>query len=295
MVLVIGATGPVGLGGEICRQLRAEGKEVRALVRPTAAPERLAALTQLGVDLVEGDLKDRATIVDACQGIETIISTATTTLSRQAGDTIEAVDLAGQLELVDVAAEAAVRHMLYVSISGTIDGDFPLRNAKRAVEERLAQSGMTYTILRPTYYMEVWLSPIVGFDYERAQATIYDEGRNPISWIARDDVARFAVRCLDHPAARNATFELGGPEALSPLDVVRIFEEVGGQSFAVQHVAAEALQAQQQAATDSLQQSFAGLMQCYAGGDPLDTGTTWEAFRLQPTSVRDYARRVLAR
>jgi uncharacterized protein YbjT (DUF2867 family) len=87
-------------------------------VRPTATPERLAALAQLGGDLVEGDLKDRATIAAACQGVETIISTATTTLSRQAGDTIEAVDLAGQLELAGLAAEAAVRHMRYVSISG---------------------------------------------------------------------------------------------------------------------------------------------------------------------------------
>lgn len=295
MVLVIGATGPVGLGGEICRQLRAEGQAVRALVRKTAAPERLAALAQLGVDLVEGDLKDRATLDAACQGVETVISTATTTLSRQPGDTIESVDLAGQLQLVDAAAKAAVRHMLYVSISGTIQGDFPLCNAKQTVERHLTQSGMSYTILRPTYYMEVWLSPTVGFDYGRAQATIYGEGRNPISWIARDDVARFAVRCLDHPAAQNATFELGGPEALSPLDVVRIFEEAGGQPFEIQHVATEALQAQQAAATDSLQRSFAGLMQCYAAGDAIELQVTLQDFPLRLTSVDDYARRVLGR
>jgi uncharacterized protein YbjT (DUF2867 family) len=276
MVLVIGATGPVGLGGEICRQLRAEGQAVRALVRKTAAPERLAALAQLGVDLVEGDLKDRATLDAACQGVETVISTATTTLSRQPGDTIESVDLAGQLQLVDAAAKAAVRHMLYVSISGTIQGDFPLCNAKRTVERRLTQSGMSYTILRPTSYMEVWLSPIVGFDYARAQATIYGEGRNPISWIARDDVARFAVRCLDHPAAQNATFELGQP-------------------FEIQHVATEALQAQQAAATDSLQRSFAGLMQRYAAGDAIELQVTLQGFPLRLTSVYDYARRVLGR
>jgi NADH dehydrogenase len=211
MYLVVGATGPVGLGGEICRQLRATGKPVRALLRPTADPARVAHLRSIGVEFVEGDLKDRASLDAACQGIHTVISSATTTVSRQQGDTIEDVDLHGQVELVDAAKAASVERYLYVSFSGAIDGDFALRNAKRGVEQHLKQSGLAYTILRPTYFMEVWLSPIVGFDYPNAQATIYGAGRNPISWIARDDVACFAVMCLDNPATRNATFELGGP------------------------------------------------------------------------------------
>jgi uncharacterized protein YbjT (DUF2867 family) len=295
MYLVVGATGPVGLGGEICRLLRAAGKPVRALLRPTANPERVANLRNIGVEFVEGDLKDRAALDAACQGIHTVISPATTTVSRQPGDTIEAVDLAGQIELVDAAKAAGVERYLYVSFSGAIEGDFPLRNAKRGVERHLKASGLAYTILRPTYFMEVWLSPIVGFDFPNARATIYGKGRNPISWIARDDAARFAAMCLDHPAARNATFELGGPEALSPLEVVGIFEEVGGRPFEVQHVAEQALEAQQAAAQDTLQQSFAGLMRCYAAGDPIDMRATLASYPMQLTPVWDYARRVLAR
>jgi uncharacterized protein YbjT (DUF2867 family) len=295
MYLVVGATGPVGLGGAICRQLQAEGKPVRALLRPTADPARVAQLRSLGVELVEGDLKDRASLHTACQGIHTVISSATTTVSRQQGDTIEDVDLHGQIELVDAAKAAGVEHYLYVSFSGAIEGDFALRNAKRGVEQHLKQSGLAYTILRPTYFMEVWLSPIVGFDYPNAQATIYGQGLNPISWISLYDVARFVVMCLDHPAARNATFELGGPEALSPLEVVRIFEEVGGRPFEIQHVSEQALQAQQASASDTLQQSFAGLMRCYAAGDTIDMRATLDAFPMQLTPVWDYARRVLAR
>jgi len=56
-------------------------------------------------------------------------------------------------------------------------------------------------------------------------------------------VADFAVQCLPNPAARNAVIELGGPEALSPVEVVRIFEEVGGRPFKMQFVPEEALQA----------------------------------------------------
>jgi NADH dehydrogenase len=295
MYLVVGATGPVGLGGEICRLLRAEGKPVRVLLRPTADLERVAQLRNIGVEFVEGDLKNRASLRAACQGIHTVISSATTTVSRQSGDTIEAVDLAGQLQLADAAKTAGVERYLYTSFSGGIEGDFPLRNAKRGVEQHLKQSGLDYTILRPTYFMEVWLSPVVGFDYPNAQATIYGEGQQPISWIARDDVARFAMLCRDHSAARNATFELGGPEALSPLEVVRIFEEVGGRPFEVQHVTEQAIEMQQSAAQDSLQQSFASLMRCYAAGDPIDMCATLATFPMQLTPVWDYARRVLAR
>ena len=112
------------------------------------------------------------------------------------------------------------------------------------MEDDLRRSGLTYTILQPTYFSEVWLSPGMGFDYVNHKATIYGEGHNATSWISYADVARFAVACLDNPAARNATLELGGPDALSPLEVVRIFEKVGGRSFEVTHVPTEALQSQ---------------------------------------------------
>jgi NADH dehydrogenase len=244
--------------------------------------------------MVEADLKDRASLHAVCQGVQTVIATATTTLSRQSGDTIETVDLHGQLQLVDAATAAGVERYVYSSFSGGIDADFPLRNAKRSVEQHLKQSGLVYTILRPTYFMEVWLSPIVGFDYPNARATIYGEGQWPISWIARDDVAQFTMLCLDHPAARQATFELGGPEALSPLEVVRIFEEIGGRRFDTQHLTESTITAQQPAAQDSLQQSFASLMSCYAAGDAIDMCATLAAFPMQLTPVWDYARRVLA-
>jgi len=266
---------------------------MRALVRPTADQARVANLKRLGVAFVEGDLKDRASLDAACQGVRVVISSATTTVSRQPDDTIEAVDFAGQIQLVDAAKAAGVAQFIYVSFSGNIDLDFPLRTAKRSVEQHLKQSGLTYTILRPSYFMEAWLSPLVGFDFPNAQATIYGLGHNKLSWISLADVARFAGACLDHPAARNAIFELGGPDALSPLDVVGIFEEIGGRPFDIQHVPEEALRAQLAGAPDALQQSFAGLMLCYAAGDLIDMRATLQAVPLQLTSVWDYAHRVL--
>ena len=140
--------------------------------------------------------------------------------------------------------------------------------------------------------MEVWLSPAVGFDAANAKAVIYGDGSKPLSWIAFADVASFAVASLDNPAARNATLELGGPEALTPLQVVRIFEQACGRTFDVQFVPAEALATQQAAATDPMQQSFTGLMRCVAAGDPIDMRETLKAFPIGLTSVEEHARRV---
>lgn len=86
MILVVGATGL--LGGEIRRRLAAAGRPIRAMVRPTSSPSRVAHLTGLGATLARGDLKDRASLDAACRGVETVITTASTTLSRQPGDSI---------------------------------------------------------------------------------------------------------------------------------------------------------------------------------------------------------------
>jgi uncharacterized protein YbjT (DUF2867 family) len=294
MILVVGATG--FLGTETCRQLAAKGKPVRAMVRSTSDGAKVGKLKSFGVELVQGDLRDRASLQAACQGVTAVISTASSMpFSYQPKENnVQTVDLEGLTNLISAAQAAGVSRFIYTSLSGHMDLDFPLRNAKRAVEQRLKDSGLAYTILHPSYFMEVWLTPAVGFDASNAKGQIYGTGKNPISWISFKDVAQFAVESLDNSAAQNVVLELGGPEALSPLQAVRIFEEVGGKPFEVQHVPMEAIAAQQSAATDPMQQSFSGLMLCYAQGDAIDMQKTLKTFPLKLTSVRNYAESVLA-
>ena len=154
------------------------------------------------------------------------------------------------------------------------------------------ESKMDYTILQPTFFMEVWLSPALGFDYPHSKATIYGEGKNKLGWISLVDVAAIAVASLDSEAARNSTFQLGGPEMLSPLEVVSVFEKHAGNKFTVDHVPVEALKAQKNAATDPLSESFAGLMLAYAEGDHIDMGETRRVYPFRLTSVADFAGKI---
>jgi uncharacterized protein YbjT (DUF2867 family) len=180
-ILVVGATGFLGL--EICKQLTSTGKNVTGLVRKSSATEKVNALKQWGVRLVEGDLKDSASIRNALAGITTVITTVSSTFSRQDGDSIQTVDYEGQYNLCEAAIAAGVKQYIYISFM-EIPHQFLLQEAKRRVEKKLVASAMTYTILRPSFFMEAWLSPAIGFDFPNAKATIYGEGKNKISWIA---------------------------------------------------------------------------------------------------------------
>lgn len=286
MNLIVGATGM--LGGEICRLLAEQGSAVRVLVRDSSNPETVERLGGLGTEVLRGDLKDRASLEKACRGVRVVVSTASSTVSRQEGDSIENVDRQGQLNLIEAAEEAGVKHFILISFPN-VDIDFPLQTAKRAVEDRLRRGRMTYTILQPTFFMEVWLSPALGFDPAHATARIYGSGHNKISWISFRDVAKFVAAALGNPQSVNAVIKLGGPDALSPLEVLRLAEQVVGKRVIVEHVPEEALRAQHGAATDPLQQSFAGLMLYYARGDAIDMAETLRALPVQHLkSVRDY-------
>jgi uncharacterized protein YbjT (DUF2867 family) len=287
-VLVVGSTGL--LGSEICERLVAKGHKVRAMVRPTSDPARVDLLRSLGVELVTGDLKDTKSLERACRGQEAVISTASSTFSRQPGDSIETVDRDGLENLVGAAKREHVKRFVFTSFSGHIDEPSPLRDAKRGIEKRLQESGLEYSILRPSYYMEVWLSPAVGFDFAKSTATIYGTGTNKISWISFHNVAQFAVEALEKPAFRNRLVELGGPEPLSPLEVVGAFERHTGRKFDVKHVPVETLRQQHATAPDSLGKSFAALMLDYAGGDEIPMADVLRELPVKLTTVEQYAR-----
>jgi uncharacterized protein YbjT (DUF2867 family) len=284
--LVVGATGHTG--SEICRLLVEQGHEVRALVRATADPARVGRLRELGADIVEGDLHAPDSLARACDGVAAVISTATSTSTPQPGDTVINVDGEGQLALVDAAAAAGVGRFVFISFSGNLVVDTPLSRSKRAVEARVRESDMTWTILRPSAFMEIWLSPLLGFNVPEGSLVVYGTGGAPISYISLRDVARFAAGSLVEEWAWNRTIELGGPDAVTPLQAVRMAEEVTGREMSVQHVPVEALQAQYDSATDPLQKSFAGLMLTLADGDPIDMTEPLRHFPFHLRTVRDH-------
>lgn len=292
MNLVVGATGV--LGGEICSRLAQAGKPVRGLVRASSDPARVDALRKQGIELAPGDLTDPASLDEACRGVATVFSTATAIQSRQEGNTLDRVDREGQANLIEAARKAGLRRFVFISFRGRPDIDYPLQAAKRATAERLKKSGMPWTIIEASMFMEVWLGPHLGFDAKNAHARIFGKGDKKISWVSYRDVAALAIAAGESPAGENQLLEIGGPEALTPLEVIRIFEQRGGKKFELDYVPEEALVDAKANAKNPVEETFAGLQLFYARGFEVDTKPTLARFPMRLTSVREYADRVLA-
>ncbi len=291
-VMVAGATG--FLGKEICQQLRAKNLSVKAMVRNTTSLDKIEKLTRLGVQVVYGDLRNKEELSRTLHGVTTVISTVSSMpFSFKPGENdIHLVDEMGVINLIDASKSAGVIHFIYTSFSKNIDLDFPLRNAKRKVEKHLQNSGLTYTILRPGCFMEVWLTAAVGFDALNGKVNLCGAGTNPLAYIAIKDVAKFSVGSISNPASTNAILELGGPQNISQLDAVKIFEEVLNTKIEVNHIPEEGLQAGLNSGADDMQKSFSGLMLCVAAGDRIDMTELYKTFRVEPILVKDFVKAV---
>jgi uncharacterized protein YbjT (DUF2867 family) len=245
MLLIVGATGV--LGGLITQRLLGQGKAVRILVRHNSPAEQMAmqgmatsprALIDAGARLVYGDLKNRASLDAACDGSETVITTANSVM-RGGEDNVDTVDRQGNRNLIEAARAAGVKQFMFISFLGADPhSPVPLFQAKAETEAMLGASGMPYTVLAPNYFMESWIGMVVGIPLQARQPiTLVGAGRRLHSLISIGDVAAFATATVGHPAAVNQRLVLGGPVPLSWRGIVDTFGQILGQELPVQFAA----------------------------------------------------------
>lgn len=235
MILVVGASGL--LGGMITKGLLAQGRKVRILTRR----DPMTAHNEAGADSVGGDMKDPVSLATAVNGVTTVITTANAALRLGVGDlndTFETVDLEGNQNLIDAAAAAGVKQFIFTS-AFTADPNSPIAflSYKGRTEQAIAKSGMTYTILAPHIFMEVWFGMVIGVALQNGQpVTLIERGDQRHSFVSMDDVVSVALACIDNPAAYNQRIAIGGAEALSWTEVVRRVAQVLGRDLPITYV-----------------------------------------------------------
>jgi uncharacterized protein YbjT (DUF2867 family) len=245
MDLVVGATGL--LGGAIALRRLEQGHAVRVLLRRDSPSASLAVmgmatpaetLLSAGAEPAYGDLKDAASLRAAIQGVRRVVTTANSAV-RQPPDTVQAVEFDGNRALVDAAREAGVEHVVFISALGADpQSPIPFIAGKGATERHLRESGLSYTILAPDAFMEIWVPTVVGRAVAAGRpVTLVEPASHRHAFVAMRDVMAYAIAALDHPAARGATLPVGGPEALSWRDVVGVFERVLDRPIDVRMVA----------------------------------------------------------
>jgi len=176
LILVTGATGQQG--GAVARRLLADGWRVRALTRD---PARAATLAKAGAEVVRGDLNDEASVAAAVAGTDGVFSVHPGPLA-PGQDEVRA----GRL-IIDAAKAAGVRHLVYSSAMGA---DL-FQAGKWEIEQYLAASGLPYTILRPSSFMENYLNPLFGLREGALRTALAPHVRQQL--IALDDIAALAV------------------------------------------------------------------------------------------------------
>jgi uncharacterized protein YbjT (DUF2867 family) len=234
-VLVTGGTGFVG--PKVVHALRAQGREVRALVRH---PERATQLEGWGAELVAGDVTDPTSLraaVDGCTHVVHLVA-----ILKGSPSDFHRVMTQGTADLIAAAKEAQVERFVLMSALGTTEQAkdvVPYFASKWAMEQETVRSGLEYTIFRPSFVFgrdggalplfikQVRYSPVV---------TVIGSGVQRIQPIWVEDVAEYFARGVDHAQAANRTFEIGGPDIVTWNELYRSIAKTLGKRRKLVHI-----------------------------------------------------------
>jgi uncharacterized protein YbjT (DUF2867 family) len=169
-------------------------------------------------------------------GVRAVVSASHAMLGAW-GNSSSRVDDDGQRALIDAAKAAGVRQFVFTSVLGASPShpvDF--WRTKARIERYLVASGIPYSIIRPSAFMEVHAFELIGKAVVTGKPVmLFGPGDNPKNFIAAKDVAELVVRTLGNVRLRGETIEIGGPDNLTSRQVVAVFERVAGKTARVVH------------------------------------------------------------
>ena len=212
MILVVGASGAVGI--PTIRHLVRRGATVRALTSNQKSAERL---TELGVaETVVGDFRSDADVARATQGVDSVMHIP----PRFTEDEAEI-----GFRVIDAAKDAGVGHIVFCSAYHPQMRKLGHHWSKLLVEEAVIESGLDFTILQPSMFMQN-----VRVEWAQvAEKGVYPRPYSPdrkMSLVDTDDLGEAAAIILTEDGYRGATFELCGAESLTHTEMAAIFSEV---------------------------------------------------------------------
>jgi uncharacterized protein YbjT (DUF2867 family)/ligand-binding SRPBCC domain-containing protein len=230
-VAVAGGTGFVG--GAIAAELHRRGHAVRVL---SHRGETARGGLPDAIEIRSADVQSGEGLVEALLGADALVIALAFRNSPieapRRHQTFVEVDAAGTERLVAAAREAGVKRVVYVSGAGAApDARHHWFRAKWRAEEAVRGSGLTWTIIRPTWLFgprDVSLNRFVGFARRLFMVPMTNAGSQLLAPVFIDDAANLAADSLVADAAANQVFELGGPETLSMREIIATALRVAG-------------------------------------------------------------------
>jgi uncharacterized protein YbjT (DUF2867 family) len=214
--LVVGASGYIG--SHMVAHLRRAGYAVRALVRN---PGQLADERARGVELFVGQVTRPETLAGLCDGVSVVISAlGVRSLARKPSPW--EVDYQGNLNVLTLAQQAGVSHFLFLAVlhGAELRASVPVLEPRERFVDALQQSGLAWTVLRPTGLfndMESFFKQA-----RRGRVFLPGSGDSRINPIHPDDLAAEAARCIEDAGARNKSLDIGGPDILTYTEIANL-------------------------------------------------------------------------
>jgi uncharacterized protein YbjT (DUF2867 family) len=214
-VLVAGATGYVG--GGVARMLREQGFWVRGLSRDA---ERLKAPADVD-DVFVGQVTDAATIEGLCDGIDVVFSSiGIHSFSRK--PSLWEVDYGANMNLVREAKRAGVKRFVFISVcrGPEMARVSAVAQARELVVQAIIDSGMDYTIYRPTGYfndMGHLFHPLA----KRGVAIMYGDKETQINPLHGEDFGEEVARAIAQDTG-NSVRTVGGPQVFRRREIAEM-------------------------------------------------------------------------
>jgi len=232
-VLVTGATGFVGRS--VVTQLLQAGHQVAALTRD---PNRTSMLPANGAAVVRGDILDRGSLVRACQGADAVIHLVAVIRESRRTQTFERANVDGTRTLMIAAADSGVSRVVYASTVGAVDDPgLPYMRSRWQAEQLVADSGIPFSILRFSVAFgtgDEFINPLAAMVKALPVVPLPGDGSARFQPIAVGDVARCLVAALAPNVALGRTLDIGGPQYLTYVDLMKLAgEAVGSRALMV--------------------------------------------------------------
>lgn len=235
MILVAGGSGR--LGSLVVASLARRGVPVRVLTRD---PRRADALAGEHVEIVRGDVRDDASVRAAVAGVTAIVS-CVHGFAGPGGVSPASVDRDGNARLIDAAARDGARFVLLSATGAAPGSPFELMRMKWAAEQRLAASGVPWTVIRPTAFLELWIDILRQTARRSKRPVVLGEGENPINFVSVTDVAALVVRSALDDAPSCRTLDICGPRNLTFNELAAAVSQAAENGGAPRHVPRPAL------------------------------------------------------
>lgn len=236
MILLAGGTGR--LGSVLTARLTRRGRPVRVLTRD---PARAASLTGPGVEVVTGDVRDRASLPAAVRGADVVVS-AVHGFAGPGGVSPATVDFQGNVNLIDAARDAGAEFVLMSVVGAAAGSPMELARMKYAAEQYLRSSDACWTIVRATAFLELWIDVLTKTAARSGRPIVFGHGNNPVNFVSVTDVAALLEHAVTDPGARGRILEIGGPGNHTFNQLAAAVQAAAGRTSMPRHVPPPVLQ-----------------------------------------------------